>query len=374
VALDIEAIRAQIPVTSRTAYLNTGTASPWCTPVVDAIKAALEREQALGRASPAGLPDFAPLVTETRAKLAALIGADADEIALTHSTTEGVDVAVWGLDLQRGDEVVTTSIEHRGIQVPLRQLADRRGVVVTTVDVGRGEPLEALDALHEAITDRTRLVALSHVSFSTGAVLPIAEIVAFARAAGAHTLVDAAQAVGAIDVDVHALGVDYYAFPGQKWLCGPEGTGCLYVRRDRQSTLKQTFVGTRSARPGAARYEWATPFRPGIHGLHAALAWLESVGLDAVLARVRDLTTRCADRLACVQSLEVVTPALARAGLLNIRLSRADLDACVARLAEAGLIVRSVRETETLRVSCGFFNTEAEIDRVCDELDRIVQA
>ena len=268
--LDLAAVRAELPILAQTAYLNSGTAGPWPRSVVAAIESALRAELVRGRASPAGLPEFRPLLQQTRAWLAECVGADADEIALTHSATEGIDIVVWGLPWQPGDEIVTTSIEHRGVLVPVRAAAERCGLVVRVVDVGHGEPARVLAAVADALTPRTRLVALSHVSFSTGARLDVAALAELAHAQGATLAVDGAQAVGVLPVDVHALGVDFYAFPGQKWLCGPEGTGGLYVARARQATLAATFVGTRSAGPAAAHYEWATLFRPGVHGLHAA--------------------------------------------------------------------------------------------------------
>jgi L-cysteine/cystine lyase len=360
--LDVEAVRAQLPVTTTTAYLNTGTAGPWPTPVVEAIERALRREQALGRASPSGLPDFRPVLVDTRDRLAALIGADADEVALTHSATEGIDIVVWGLDWQPGDEVVTTSVEHRGVLVPVRQLGARRNVAVNVANVGSGGAGQSVAAIEASLTPKTRLVALSHVSFSTGACLPIQQIAELAHAAGAMIVVDGAQAVGALPVDVHALGVDFYAFPGQKWLCGPEGTGGLYVRRDRQTQLGSTFVGTRSATPGAGRYEWGTLFRPGMHGLQAALAWFDAIGRDAIFARTAELATYCYSRVAALPGVELVTPEDARAGLVHIRLPGEDLDTRVAALSDQGFTVRSVPDTRSLRISCAFFNTPAEID------------
>ncbi len=370
--MNLEAVRQQFPVLARTAYFNTGTAAPWPTPVVEAVEAALRQELALGRASPGGLPDFRPLLIDTRGRLASWVGADPDELALTHSATEGIDIVVWGLDWRPGDEVVTTSIEHRGVLAPLRQLAQRTGVTVAEVDVGVGGPLATLDALHEAIGDRTRLVVLSHVSFSTGARLPIAEIARFAHAAGAQVAVDGAQAVGALPVDVHALDVEYYAFPGQKWLCGPEGTGGLFVRREAQAGLKQTFVGARSGGPAAARYEWGTLFRPGVHGLHAALGFLDGLGREAVFGRIGELTRACGDRLRMMAGIEVITPPTATAGLLNFRVPGADLAACVERFDAAGITLRSVPDTNTLRVSCGFFNAEAEIDCLVETVGGLV--
>jgi L-cysteine/cystine lyase len=366
--LDVEAVRAQLPVTALTAYLNTGTAGPWPTPVVEAIEHALRREQALGRASPSGLPDFRPLLRGTRDRLAELIGADADEVALTHSATEGIDIVVWGLDWQPGDEVLTTSVEHRGVLVPLRQLGVRRSVAINVADVGSGGAAQSVAAIEALLTSRTRLVALSHVSFSTGARLPLHQIADLAHAAGAMLAVDGAQAVGAMPVDVHALGVDFYAFPGQKWLCGPEGTGGLFVRRDRQPQLQSTYVGTRSASPGAGRYEWGTLFRPGIHGLHAALAWSDAIGREVIFARTSELSQYCYAALAALPNVEMVTPADARGSLVHIRVPGVDLNRCVAALSDQGFTVRSVPDTQSLRISCAFFNTHAEIDGLVKEL------
>jgi L-cysteine/cystine lyase len=116
--IDLDAIRRQLPVLRQTAYLNSGTAGPWPTPVVNAIGAALAREAELGRTSPRGLPDFPPTLAATRDRLASWVGAESDEMAVTGSTTIGVNIVIWGLDWQPGDEVVTSSIEHRGVLVP----------------------------------------------------------------------------------------------------------------------------------------------------------------------------------------------------------------------------------------------------------------
>jgi L-cysteine/cystine lyase len=370
--IDVDGVRRDLAVTRRLAYFNTGTAGPWPTPVVEAMLDALQREAELGRASPRGLPGFREVLVSTRQGLARLVGAGPDELALSGSTTLGINIVVWGLEWQPGDEVVTTSIEHHGVLVPLQHLASRRGVFVRMADVGGGG--SALDPIVAQLSERTRLVALSHVSFSTGARLPIREIAGAAHAVGAGVLVDGAQSVGAIPVDVHALDVDYYAFPGQKWLFGPEGTGGLYVRETRQAELRPTFVGTRSRQPKAAAYEHGTLFRPGIEGLHAALAWRTAMGDEAIFARTAELAAYLVEQLALVPGVELVTPSDAHAGLVCFRFAGVTddgaLDACVAYLAERGVSLRSVNETRCLRVSCSFFNTEAEIDQLVQLLGR----
>ena len=208
------------------------------------------------------------------------------------------------------------------------------------------------------------------MSYSTGARLDIAAVAQHAHEQGAVLVVDGAQAAGALPVDVHALGVDYYAFPGQKWLCGPEGTGGLYVARARQADLDSTYVGMRSSGQGAARHEWATLFRPGVHGLHAALAWRTHLGVATIHQRIAQLADYARAELDRAVAGAVITPPDGGAGLLHVRVPVDSLDACVADLTTAGVTVRSVPDTSTVRLSCGFFNTRGEIDRAVDGLAR----
>jgi L-cysteine/cystine lyase len=242
--------------------------------------------------------------------------------------------------------------------------------VVRTADVGAGDSDQTVSAIAGAMTQRTRLIALSHVSFSTGACLPIKQIAALAHSAGAHLLVDGAQAVAAIPVDVRDLDVEYYAFPGQKWLCGPEGTGGLYVRRESQTALQPTFVSIRTDHAvAAARYEYSTVFRPGIHGLHAALGWLDSLGREAIFRRTSELATYCYQRVSALPGIEPLTPREALAGIVNLCFSNdVDLDGVVTSLQDERVTVRSIPDTRSLRVSCAFFNTVEEIDALCRAL------
>jgi len=338
--------------------------------VAEAMQDALQREVELGRASPSGLPEYTPLARGTRQRLAALIGADADEMAFTDSTTYGINIAVWGHRWRHDDEVLTSTVEHRGILVPLHSLSRRTGVSLRTV---------APEALPYAITDHTRMVAISHVSFSTGARLPIGDVAQAARDTGALVLVDGAQAVGALPVDVHALDVDFYAFPGQKWLCGPEGMGGLYVRPGIE--LDPTFVGLHSLRssgPGgrdpanvtlsetATRFELGAIFRPAMYGFHAGLRWLaDDIGLSTIYERTRNLAAYCHAALTALPHVEVLTPPDAMAGLVCFRVPG---DGWVSRLEERGVTVRWIPETRCLRASCAFFNTSDEVDRLVEAL------
>ncbi|MFO7263109.1 MAG: hypothetical protein A6D91_05370 [Bacillaceae bacterium G1] len=378
----LKQIREQLPAASSQIFLNTGTAGPLPRPVQQAMAQVEERDLTEGRASHAGFRQLAQEMALTRRRLAELLGATPDELAFTHHTTEGINIILWGMNLQPGDEIVTTNLEHSGMLLPLAQIARRRGVTVRYVDAGVGEPEQTLEAIRRALSPRTRLLALSHISYSTGALLPLQEIVELAHQLGVPVLADGAQAVGAIPVHLRNLKVDFYAFPGQKWLCGPEGTGGLYIRRDRLAEIEPTFVGYRSmihfdrlspyALPsaGAQRFEVGTLYRPGIAGLNAAIQWLtESVGTAWAYARIRTIVQFARRRLSDIAGLEFLTPEN-DAGLLTFQIKNIPSDQFVAYAAQHGVILRSIPDNGALRISCGFFNTEEDIETLAELLEK----
>lgn len=321
VGIDVEAVRAELPATRRFAYLNTGTAGPLPVSAARAIREAGDAELAEGRIAMSGFFEFFDRLAELRGALARRIGADPLGIGLTHNTTEGMNIGIWGVDVGPADRVVTTTVEHAGGLLPLYQLHRRRGTQVTFVPSGNGEREVVLDGMRKAIQPGVRLVVLSHVSYQTGAVLPLREITELAHAVDALVIVDGAQSAGAIPLDVHALGVDVYAIPGQKWLCGPEGTGAVFVRKDRLEEVKTTFIGGFGVEhhsvhadqvgfvdaEGACRYEVGSVYRPSMAGLAAALKWSEGLG-SGVIERTRDLARYCWQRMHEIPGAEVLTP------------------------------------------------------------------
>lgn len=376
-ASSVEAVRAALPSALRHAYLNTGTYGPLSAPASDAVVRATREELEHGRTPILQDDAYLRHAAELRHALALLVGGERDQLSLTHHTTDGVNAVVWGLEWAAGDEVVTTNAEHEGVLVPLYQLRRRKGVAIRHVDVASGDPDAIVASLADALSSRTRLVVVSHVSYVTGVVLPLAEMTRLAHAAGALVAADGAQAVGAIPVDVRAAGVDAYAFPGQKWLCGPSGTGALYVADAARERIEPTVVGFYGTTPGTCdpeqpsfsflpdgrRFEAATSFRPGHAGLHAAIEWLTgTVGLARALERTRALTAHALARLGAIPGARVVTPATACAGLASVAIAGLDARACAAELGRRGIVVRDVPHRGLLRLSCAFFNTEEEID------------
>jgi L-cysteine/cystine lyase len=316
-----------------------------------------------GRSGHALFMDWLALRGTLRDAIARLIGAPSDCVALTTSTTEGCDIVVAGLRLRPGDEVVTTDVEHPGLLGALR--AWELDVRVARV---RDRPAaDALDAFEEAITPRTRLIAVSHVAWTTGAVLPVRKL----AATGAPLLVDGAQSAGAIPVDVEALGCDFYTVSGQKWLVGPEATGALYVRRDRIDELRMTFpsyaswedVSALEPWPDARRYESVFIPAGSTAGLLQSITFAEELGPER-FERARATAERCRDLLQ--ERVEVVTEPH-QATLVSFKPNE-PADAVVKRLEEQGVVVRDMPGLGWVRASCGFWTSEDDLERLADGL------
>src|SRR3989440_2485252 len=191
-----------------------------------------------------------------RMGVARLLNADVGEIALTDNTGEGMNIITYGINWREGDEVITTNHEHYNALGPLYQVRDRFGVAIRFADIGPLGERPLLQPIANLVTPRTRLIVLSHVLWTTGVVLNISEVCDMGRKAAIPVVIDGAQSAGAIPIDVKALGVDFYAIPMQKWLCGPDGTGALYARREALNYVKPTYVGYFSTKHEEG-VEWA---------------------------------------------------------------------------------------------------------------------
>jgi L-cysteine/cystine lyase len=355
-----------------TGYFNTGSNGPMPIVAYEAADAIARQELQEGRIVPGAYIENRERNRRFAAMAATIFGADGDEIALTHSATEGLGTALMGMTWSPGDEIITTFEEHPGLLLPIALLARRFGVVPRYADIGDGSS-GVVEALASRITSRTRVIAISHVLWSTGAVLPLREISELARRHELLVVVDGAQSAGQVSVDLHALDVDAYAMAGQKWLCGPEGTGLLYVRRDRFADIAPTFARYGQFEPsgyfipaeGAKRYEIGEFYSPAVAAQEAALHWLrDEVGLDWAYDRIATLGAEFRRRLTSIDGVKVTTPSEPMAGLVNFTIAGLSPQDATAQLYERGYTIRYVESapcTVSARASIGWWNTEEEV-------------
>ena len=353
--MDIARLRDEYAVLRRNAYLNAGTDGPVPSGALIAARTELERQASDGRFV-AHFERRSELASALRAEYAGLLGCAPGDVALTTSTTEAISIAVGGLRLGPGDEIVTSDEEHPGLLGPLQAARELAGASVRVVP---------FDAVADAVGPATRLVACSHVSWVTGSVAPsgLADV-------DVPVLLDGAQGIGAVPLDVATLGCDLYAGAGQKWLCGPDGSGMLYVSpaiRERVAPIARGYASFEDVGPGidaplhadARRYDTPSLSAETLAFARAALVPLAEAGWPAVHQRARALATQLADEL--VERGRTVAP---RGNTTLVAFSSPDPREERDRLAEGGVTVRDLPGRPLLRASVGAWNSEPDLERL----------
>ncbi len=369
--MDPRELRADTPGLQDGTYLNFGAHGPSPRRVVAAASSFLEtHEYASGADDPYGVAFEA--YEDVRERIAAFVGARPAEIALTESTTDGINRIATAIDWAPGDVVVRTDLEHPAGVLPWRRL-ERDGVEVRVVETTDGRI--DVDAFADAVAD-ARLACFSALTWTHGTMLPVRELVEIAEDAGAFTLVDAVQVPGHRTMDLSDWGADAVAAAGHKWLLGPWGAGFLYVGRDAAAELEPAAIGYRSVevptgesieyKPGAPRFEIGTT-TPAAHvGLVEAIDAIDAVGTDAIEAHIERLTDRLKTGLAERDGTTLLSPRSFESGLVTVDVD--DPEATVERLADRGIVIRSLPSPDAVRVSVHAVSTESEMDAVVDAL------
>jgi selenocysteine lyase/cysteine desulfurase len=352
--VDALTFREQFPVCERLAYLNAGTCGPLPAPAVTVQTRVLEECARSGRAG-MYYEQMKALARQRRAAYGALLNAEPADVALTTSTSDGVVRVIAGMGLEAGDEVLTSDEEHAGVLGPLGAARKQRGISVRTVP---------FDELANAVSPATKLVASSHVSWITGRLVPDLSGV------DVPVLLDGAQGAGAIPVDVTALGCDFYAASGQKWLCGPVGTGLLWVSPawterlvaigPTHANLEDPSAGLDAApAAGAARHDAHAQSLEAAVAAAAAFVLLATTGWDELHERAASLAHALAVALA-ERGVEVAPRH--RTTLVSWR--DPDAAATQKRCAAAGVVIRGLPGTDLLRASVGAWNDESDLERL----------
>ncbi|HVH07994.1 MAG TPA: cysteine desulfurase [Myxococcota bacterium] len=402
-AFDVERIRREFPILARTmrgkplVYLDTAASAQKPRAVIDAISRFYETEYAnIHR----GVYELSATATrrhdEARAKVAGLLGAaDPREVVFVRNATEAVNLVAWSWARKHvgaGDEILITALEHHANIVPWQLLCEERGarvVVAPVTDAGE----VPVDQLAARISPRTKLVAFAHVSNVMGTVLPVAEIAALAHRAGALVLVDGAQAVPRMPVDVRELGCDFYVFSGHK-LYGPTGVGCLWARGEILEAMPPWQAGgdmiaevrfektTFAAAP--QRFEAGTPDIAGAVGLGAAIDWLRGLGLENLARHEAELLAYGTARLAEIPGLRLIGTPREKTGVISFVHDAVHPHDIGTILDQQGIAIRAGHHCAqplmerlglpaTARASLGVYNTESDLDRLAEGVRKAVE-
>jgi cysteine desulfurase/selenocysteine lyase len=371
-----------MPIAARVAYFDHAAVAPLPGPTRDSIarwlaQATLEGDVVWNQ--------WARRLVQVRQAAARLIGATPAEIAFVPNTTTGIGLVAEGYPWQPGDNIVTLENEFPSNLYPWMNLASK-GVEVRRVPVVDG--VVDLNRLEAACDERTRIVTLSWVGYATGWRIDPSEVAALCRRRGCLFFLDAIQGLGAFPVDVEAAGIDFLAADGHKWLLGPEGAGILYVRQEHLQRLRPLMVGWNSVVQGndytrielalreeAARYEGGSYNMVGLHGLGASIDLLASLGVgpqaSPVAEQVLAVTDFAAERLQQLGAT-LLAPRAAdhRSGIVTFQLPGRDCQLVRRRLEAAGIVCRC--RAGGVRLSPHGYNTREEVERMIDELRRIV--
>jgi L-cysteine/cystine lyase len=378
--------RQQFPALANKIYFNYGGQGPLPTPALTAIQEAYAYLQREGPFSRRAIDWFTQEVEQTRAAIAAELGAAPETITLTEAVSVGCNIALWGLDWQAGDHLLLSDCEHPGIVAAAQQLSRRFGVEVSTCPLrstlNAGDPVAVIT---DHLRPNTRLVVVSHILWNTGQVLPLKETVAACRSHAPRQrplaiLVDAAQSVGVLPLNLGDLDADFYAFTGHKWWCGPEGLGGLYVRPQSLEMLQPTFIGWRGItsnlqgqptgwKPDGRRFEIATSAFPLCAGLRASLELHRQWGTaQERYQRICSLSGKLWELLQAVPKLQCLRTAPPAAGLVSFQLNSGSHRQLVEFLEVQRIMIRLILDPNCVRACVHYLTLELELQQLVEAI------
>lgn len=364
-------VRESLLIPEDMAYLNTGSLGPSPRQILDEVATAMHELES----NPVGnnWGDLGKKMEQVRQKTADFIGADKEEIILTRNTTEGINLVGSCLDLKPGDEILTTDHEHGGGENGLFYLAETKGAVVKKVEMPMpaSNAQQIIEIVQKGITNRTKVVMLSHIATITGLRMPFKEIAEITRPRNIILIADGAQAPGQIVVNVKDLGVDVYACSGHKWLLGPKETGFLYLRKDIQEQIQSVFTrGSYNAYSAAS----GTRNVATIIGLGKTFDFHQTIGRQKIEDRCRSLAEYCEKQLEGMKGLKIISPSAPglTTGIVSVILGEASNKEVFEKMKHENIIIKLLPKYNALRFSLHMFNTKEEVDRMVTALERML--
>jgi cysteine desulfurase / selenocysteine lyase len=382
---DIKQLRADTAGCEQTVFFNNAGASLQPRPVVARVIEHLRLEEQIGgyEAADRVTAEFEALY----GSVARLLNCAADEIALQENATRGWEMAFYSLRFAAGDRIVTSANEYASNYIAFLQVAQRTGAEIHLVESDQAGEVD-LEALRKLLDDRVKLIALTHLPTNGGLVQPAAQVGALAKQASIPFLLDATQSAGQIHLDVEALGCDMLCATGRKYLRGPRGTGFLYVRRSMLEHMEPPLLDLHAAtwisqdtfavRGDAKKFEtWESAAATRL-GLGVAIEYALALGLKNIERRVQQLSALLRQRLGEVKGVTVQDLGRVRSGIVTFTCEGHAAGEVMQRLKEQGIAVRVSERSSTridmerrgleelVRASVHYYNTEEEIERLCE--------
>lgn len=389
--IDLERARRETPGCERIVHFNNAGAALMPRPVLDAVIGHLQLEARIGGYEAA--ERARPAIEHVYDAVAELIGCHRDEVALVENATRAWDMAFYAIPFAEGDRILTGMAEYASNYIAFLQVARRTGARIDVIPNDEHGQI-SVTALRQAIDERVKLIAITHVPTNGGLVNPAEAVGRVAREAGVLYLLDACQSIGQMPIDVNAIGCDMLSATGRKFLRGPRGTGFLYVRRDVLHRLEPPFLDLHAAewtardryeiRPDARRFEsWEANYAGHI-GLGVAIDYALGWGLEAIWARVADLAAKLRRQLDDIPGITVRDLGTTRCGIVSFTVDGRDAETIREQLAQRRMNVSVSRQSATrldmearglsdlVRASVHYYNSEEEIERFCAALRSIV--
>lgn len=377
ITVDWEKVESQFTLANSRKHFNTSSIGPSPRIVQETTIASIKYINKYG------IEDH-KVVEKTRAKLAKFMNANPEELAITRNATEGMNIVARSLKLKQGDEIIITSEEHIGGSAPWMALQNEIGIKVKVVDI-LGKEEKILKLIKSAISNRTKVISISHITCTTGTVLPVKEIIEFCKKNQIQSVIDGTQALGQISLNLKSLQPNFFIASCHKWLFGPKGTGILYMNQDFLNNTPPLFAGAYTdikfdLKKGiyeyikhASRYEYGTINAPIIAGLGAAVEFMNNIGIKNVEDRGKYLASRFYEKISQHRDISILTPFHldAHASIVTFRIKQKNGSNICKELREtANIILRSVTENNmnAIRASFAIYTNENEVDELAQKL------